>query len=129
MKDFIIRRKDGTPGYQLTSLLDDVHYGIDMIVRGEDLWPSSLAQLYLAEVLGFTTFMGATFYHHPLIMGPDSEKLSKSGGATSIQHLRKEHKTPADIYTMIAATLGFKTPVKNWEELFALMEINIGKYK
>jgi glutamyl/glutaminyl-tRNA synthetase len=115
--DFVVRKKDGDPAYQLASVIDDEHFGVDLIVRGMDLWPSTLAQLYLARVLGRNKFMETTFYHHPLITGPGGDKLSKSAGATSIQYLRKEGKTRADIYTTIAQNAGITEKVENWLEL------------
>jgi glutamyl/glutaminyl-tRNA synthetase len=101
MVDFVVRKKDGFPAYQLTSLIDDLYFGIDLIVRGEDLWPSTLAQLYLAQVLGEKAFADVTFCHHPLLTEPGGGKMSKSGGATSIQYLRREGKTAADIYALL----------------------------
>ena len=97
MTDFVVRRKDGFPAYQLTSVVEDVHFGIGLIVRGADLWHSTLAQLCLAEVLGYSSFLQATFHHHPLITGNDGAKLSKSAGATSIQYLRAHGASAADI--------------------------------
>ncbi len=101
MKDFVVKKKDGYPAYQLTSLIDDLHYGIDLIVRGEDLWPSTIAQHYLADVLGRSSFKEITFHHHPLIMETRDKKLSKSAGATSIKYLLEQGKTVADVYEMI----------------------------
>lgn len=98
---YMVRKKDGLPAYQLTSLLDDLHFGVDLIVRGTDLLPSTLAQLDLARNLGLEKFSQITFHHHSLIRGPKQEKLSKSDGATSIQYLRKAGKTLEDIKTMI----------------------------
>ncbi len=102
MKDFVIRKKDGAPAYQLTSILDDLYFGVDLIVRGQDLWPSTLAQLYLASFLpGGEEFKKACFYHHELLKDADGSKLSKSAGATSIQFLRREGRRPEEIYRMI----------------------------
>jgi glutamyl-tRNA synthetase len=98
---YIIRKKDGLPAYHLTSLIDDLHFGVDLIVRGNDLFPSTLAQLDLARNLGEDKFRQITFHHHAIIRGPKQEKLSKSEGATSIQFLRKAGKTLADIKKMI----------------------------
>jgi glutamyl-tRNA synthetase len=100
MRDFVVRKKDGFPSYQLASIIDDSHFGIDLIVRGEDLYHSSIAQIYLAEELGLENFTGASFYHHSLILGPDGKKLSKSAGDTSIHYLRNS-KTPREILDMI----------------------------
>ncbi len=123
MRDFIARRKDRIPAYQLISVLDDLHYGVDLVVRGDDLWASTLAQHYLAQALQLPAFAGTTFYHHPLIMGPDGNKLSKSEGATSVHYLRKEHKTVADIYNSIGRALRVDGDVRNWEELVAKLDI------
>jgi glutamyl-tRNA synthetase len=102
VKDFVVRKKDGFPAYQLTSLVDDLHFGVDLVVRGQDLWPSTLAQLYLAELLpGARAFANAVFHHHPLFIKADGSKLSKSAGDTSIQFLRREGKTQADVYGMM----------------------------
>ncbi|WP_153796579.1 glutamate--tRNA ligase family protein [Foetidibacter luteolus] len=102
MQYFIVRKKDGFPSYQLASLLDDVYYEVDLIVRGQDLWPSTVAQHYLSLLLPETAaFRSSAFHHHPLIMEPGGKKLSKSAGAVSIQYLRKQGKTADDIYSMI----------------------------
>ena len=102
MKDFVVRKKDGSPAYQLTSILDDLHFGVDLIVRGQDLWPSTLAQQYLAGLLpGGGAFADACFYHHDLLTEEGGSKMSKSAGATSKQFLRKEGCRPEDIYEMI----------------------------
>jgi len=102
VKDFVVRKKDGMPAYQLTSLVDDLHFGIDLIVRGLDLWSSTLAQLYLAELLPEGAgFANATFHHHVLFTDADGNKLSKSAGAASIQFLRREGKTPGEIFGMM----------------------------
>jgi glutamyl/glutaminyl-tRNA synthetase len=105
MKDLVVRKKDGFPAYQLTSILDDLHFGVDLIVRGRDLWPSTLGQMYLAGLLpGGAAFAGACFHHHALLE-EGGAKLSKSEGATSVQFLRGEGKTAGDIYGMIEAFL------------------------
>ena len=90
MGDFVIRKKDGSAAYQLASLVDDEDFGIDTIVRGEDLLGSTAAQLYLAELLNFFHFRrSVTFYHHPLLTDDDGGKLSKSAGAASLKAMRE----------------------------------------
>jgi len=120
MENFVVRKKDGFPAYQLTSLIDDIFYEVDLIVRGQDLWPSTLAQMLLANVVGEGNIFGsATFYHHPLIMETAYKKLSKSAGVTSIKYLRENDKNPAAIFTLIAGMAGIEQPVNNWEQLAA----------
>ncbi|NDC40304.1 MAG: tRNA glutamyl-Q synthetase [Chitinophagia bacterium] len=102
MRYFIVRRKDGLPAYQLASVADDLHFGVHLIVRGEDLWDSTIAQLYLARLAGWDAFGEVRFHHHPLLSAGDGQKLSKSKGATSVQYLRKAGWTASDILNHIA---------------------------
>ncbi|MBB6127221.1 glutamate--tRNA ligase family protein [Mucilaginibacter lappiensis] len=126
MQNFVIRKKDGFPAYQLTSVIDDLHYGVDLIIRGQDLWSSTLAQHELALALGKNEFLDITFHHHPLLTDELSQKLSKSAGATSVLYLRQIGKTPAQIYTMIAGILGLDMVISNWEHL---AEVILSSYK
>lgn len=121
MRDFVVRKKDGFPAYQLASLVDDLHFNIDLIVRGEDLWPSTLAQLYLASVLKKDAFQKCTFHHHPLLLSPEGRKLSKSAGSVSIRHYRKEGLVAADVYSSISRMLGLPE-ARNRKELAARIE-------
>lgn len=116
MEDFIIRKKDTAPAYQLASVVDDIHFGVDLIVRGNDLVNSSWAQLFLAGLLPENTFSKSTFYHHPLIMEDREHKLSKSAGSTSIHGLRKIGKTKAEIYQQLGAFMGFDTSISSLQE-------------
>jgi len=117
MKNFIVRKKDGYPAYQLTSLLDDTHFGVDLIVRGEDLWPSTIAQHYLAYILGIKTFGQATFHHHKLLTTADDTKLSKSAGATSIQCMRSQGMLPAGLYAQIGKMMTTGIELARWNDL------------
>ncbi len=72
----IIRKKDGQFAYQLTSVVDDVYYGVTHIVRGEDLYPSSLIQVALKNLI-YPELQNWSFHHHYLWKN-DGRKLSKS---------------------------------------------------
>ncbi len=117
LTDFIVRKRDGFPAYQLCSVIDDLHYGVDFIVRGKDLWPSTIAQHHLGKLLGENAFGSIHFYHHKLLSGLNGEKLSKSSGSTSIQHLRSAGLQPNEIYTLIAHLLGHQGEIGHFSAL------------
>jgi glutamyl/glutaminyl-tRNA synthetase len=95
--------------------VDDIHFGVDLVVRGEDLLESTVAQLYLSTKLQPNNFAETAFYHHKLMHDSEGEKLSKSVGATSIQYLRGQGHKPSDIYTLLAKMLSIPEPVANWQ--------------
>jgi glutamyl/glutaminyl-tRNA synthetase len=113
---YVVRKKDKDPAYQLSSLIDDLHFGVDLIVRGQDLFPSTLAQLDLARILGKEEFAKTTFYHHPLLKGLDQNKLSKSAGAYSIRQLRQEGKRLGDVFQLLGKSLGLQEEIKSFQE-------------
>jgi glutamyl/glutaminyl-tRNA synthetase len=116
MKDFVVRRRDGFAGYQLCSVIDDGQFEIDLVVRGEDLLTSSLAQLYLASKINADNFLNATFHHHRLLTNEAGLKLSKSAGDTSLKFLITQGHTAEDIYEMISKKAGLQ-PCRSWQEL------------
>lgn len=121
LKNFVVRRKDGLPAYQLASVVDDLNFGIDFIVRGEDLWPSTLAQLYLAAVLEAPAFTAIRFFHHPLLVDASGEKLSKSAGSFSVKHWREKGKSRADLLAYLGEQLCVPKPVNKEDELTAAL--------
>jgi glutamyl-tRNA synthetase len=94
-----------------------------LIVRGQDLYPSTLAQLDLARLLGKDTFAQTIFYHHPLLKSQDQKKLSKSAGSNSIQQLREEGKTLADLFLLLGKSLGIKEELRSFEEFNQSLEL------
>ncbi len=116
--DFVIRRKDGIPAYQVASVVDDTLYGVNLIVRGLDLLDSSVAQVFLAKKMGMEAFAQTQFYHHPLLLDHQGNKLGKSAGASSLRSLREQHASPAIFLQQIAAYLGLpKRPYQRLNDL------------
>lgn len=72
--DFILKRGDGAFAYQLAVVVDDYLAGVNQVVRGDDLLPSTPRQIYLQRLLGFPQ---PDYCHLPLVTGPDGSKLSK----------------------------------------------------
>lgn len=115
MHFFVVKKKDGDPAYQLTSVADDIYFGIDLIVRGEDLWSSSCAQIQLSGELPGQPLSQVSFFHHPLVR-EGKQKLSKSDGALAIKNMRENGLSREDIYITAAHHLGLKGPIHSIPE-------------
>lgn len=125
MRHPVVRRKDGLPAYQLASVADDCHFGVNWVVRGQDLYASTVIQCYIAQKLGQVAFADITFYHHPLLKGADGKKLSKSAGSTALKTIAASSPSPAPIYEMLsAALLPQEPPARSASELLERTSIS-----
>ncbi len=81
LDDFIVRRADGSPIYQLAVVVDDALMGVTHVLRGDDHQSNTPKQILLYQALDFPL---PRFGHVPMILGPDKKKLSKRHGAMSV---------------------------------------------
>lgn len=79
--DYVIAKSDGTPTYQFAVVADDHAQGVTLVIRGNDLFPSTHRQILLYQAFGWDV---PGFAHLPMILGADKQKLSKRHGATSL---------------------------------------------
>jgi glutamyl/glutaminyl-tRNA synthetase len=102
--DLVVRDRDGNWTYAFSVVVDDLRQGIDLVIRGRDLLTATAAQIRLGRLLERAA--PATFAHHPLILGADGRKLSKTDGDTSVRDLRAAGRTPAELIGEAAAAVG-----------------------
>jgi glutamyl-Q tRNA(Asp) synthetase len=101
--DMLIRDRLGNWTYQFAVAVDDWRQGVDLVIRGVDLLPSTGRQIQLARLLGRT--MPPTYMHHPLVMKTPDQKLSKSDRATAIRELRAAGWTREQVFAELARLL------------------------
>lgn len=94
--DFIIKRRDELFAYQLAIVVDDARQNITEVVRGADLLSSTHRQIYLQQLLNYTT---PGYSHLPLAVDQTGNKISKSGQAKKVDINNKEK--------LLASTLDF----------------------
>lgn len=105
--DFVLRRGDGVPAYNLAVVVDDALSGIDQVVRGDDLLTSAPRQAYLAGLLGYPR---QAYVHVPLALNADGRRLAKRDGAVTLGELGV-----ARAWTLITESLGW--PATDMTEL------------
>jgi len=101
--DFVLRRNDGVTAYNLAVVVDDAEQGIDQVVRGDDLLPSTPRQAYLASLLDIPS---PEYAHVPLMVNNDGARLAKRDGAVTLQDLADAGTPPAAVRDRLLESLG-----------------------
>ncbi len=107
--DFVVRRGDGVPAYNLAVVVDDAAQRIDQVVRGDDLLTSSPRQAYLATLLGYPE---PVYAHVPLVLNADGARLAKRDGAVTLAEIGVKRA-----FAQITESLGW--PARDMAELLA----------
>lgn len=102
--DVLVKDRLGNWTYQFAVVVDDLEQGVDLVIRGEDLLPSTGRQIRLARMLGRAE--PAAFAHHPLIRHSSGQKLSKANRDTGIRDLRASGVGPAFVLGQAAYLTG-----------------------
>ena len=98
--DFVVRRGDGVPAYNLAVVVDDATQGIDQVVRGDDLLASSPRQAYLARMLEYAE---PTYAHVALVLNEDGARLAKRDGAVTLTEIGVKR-----VVRQISSSLGWR---------------------
>ena len=115
--DFIIVRSDGSAGFHLAVVIDDMTMEVTHVIRGDDHLTNAVRHVLLFEALGART---PKFLHHSLLMGPDGSKLSKRHGSTSVSDYREKgylHEALANYLALLSWSPG------DDREIFLLPEL------
>lgn len=101
--DPILWTKAGLPAYHLAVCADDIAQGVTDVVRGEDLREAAALHSRLWRMLGAAP---PRWWHLPLLMDSDGQRMSKRQGSLTIASLREAGATPDRIAGFCAWSAG-----------------------
>jgi glutamyl-tRNA synthetase len=101
--DFVVRRGDGVPAYNLAVVADDAHQGIVEVVRGRDLLEGTPRQAWLCDRLGLPR---PRWVHVPLVVSPGSERLAKRHGSITRRALAADGLDSSALLGLMGTSLG-----------------------
>lgn len=105
--DFVIARRDRSPGYQLAVVVDDAHQGVTEVLRGDDLLPSTARQWLLQRALGVPH---PRWVHVPLVVDEAGRRLAKRADDLSLAELRALGVDPRAVVSWAARASGMDVP-------------------
>jgi len=117
LDNFILLRKDGSPTYMLSVVVDDFDMGVNMVIRGDDHLNNAFRQFYIYKNMNWKL---PEYAHIPLIHGEDGKKLSKRHGAISVTDFKENGYLKESIINNLIL-LGWAPPTKN--EIIEIDEI------
>lgn len=96
--DAVLGRKDIGVSYHIAVVTDDALQKVTHVVRGQDLEAATDLHVLLQALLRLPT---PIYYHHALLREAEGDKLSKSKGSETLDDLRQNGATPADVRAML----------------------------
>ena len=107
--DFIVARHRAGHSYQLAVVADDDAMGVNQVIRGADLVPSTPRQILLFRRLGRPL---PTFGHVPLAVDADGRRLAKRDGSLKLSTLRAAGVDPRRLAGSLIHSCGWSASVE-----------------
>jgi len=99
LDDFIIARSDGSPTYNFCVVIDDWDMKVSHVIRGDDHINNTPRQINVLAALDAPI---PNYAHLSMILGDDSQKLSKRHGAVSVMTYKDDGYLPEAIKNYLA---------------------------
>jgi glutamyl-Q tRNA(Asp) synthetase len=99
--DVVLARRDTPTSYHLAVAVDDDFQGINLVVRGTDLFTSTHIHRLLQSLLGLSQ---PNYHHHALLTDASGRRYAKRDRALTLRELRRAGKSPGDVFAMAGLT-------------------------
>ncbi len=100
VSDPVLIRADGQFLYTMASVVDDIDFGINYVIRGSDHVTNTATQIQLLDSFGVSK---PSFAHHSLLVGPKGEPLSKRMNNLPLKDLKESGLEPQAILIFMAS--------------------------
>jgi glutamyl-tRNA synthetase len=106
--DFLVGRHTIGPSYQLAVVADDAAMGVNQVIRGSDLVPSTPRQILLYRRLGWPE---PRFGHVPLTVTPDGRRLAKRDSSVKLSSLQNAGVDPRRLVGSLIHSCGWSDSI------------------
>lgn len=125
----VLLRSDGSPTYHLASVVDDIDYNINLIIRGMDHLSNVSKQLIIALSLAQVNYPNAQQFvdhlmwaHVGLIMH-QKKKMSKRDAASNVLHYLNQDMDPG-VLLQWALPLGWGHPDPQFDRQYPVLTLD-----
>jgi glutamyl-Q tRNA(Asp) synthetase len=95
--DVVLARKDTPTSYHLAVTVDDALQGVNLVTRGEDLFPATHIHRLLQALLMLPT---PRYRHHRLLTDASGRRYAKRDRALTLRALREAGHAPEEVCAM-----------------------------
>lgn len=124
--DVVLRRADGVIAYHLATAIDELVFGINEVVRGQDLAEVFAAQSSVIHCFGMPT---PRYRYVPLLCDASGRKLSKRNHVQGVGPLRDRGTPPASVLGRLASDLDLVPSNSALSSQELLEELRTRQYK
>ncbi|MDR2464526.1 MAG: glutamate--tRNA ligase [Holosporales bacterium] len=121
LSDPVVIKEDGTFLYTMSSVIDDLDFGITHIIRGEDHVTNTAIQIQLLEALNNSQHVNITFAHLALLFDQSGQPLSKRLGSFCLKNLRHDGIEPMALNCFLAS-LGSSSQLCITQDMLKLVQ-------
>lgn len=104
--DVVLARRDTPVSYHLAVSLDDHVQGVNLVVRGKDLFASTHVHRLLQALLGLST---PIYDHHELLTDASGRRYAKRNRSLTIRSLRQAGKSPTEVKVLAGLSVEIQT--------------------
>lgn len=96
--DVVLARKDTPTSYHLAVTFDDALQGVNLVVRGQDLFTATHVQRLLQYLLDLPT---PDYLHHGLVSDMKGQRLAKRNKSATLKSIRESGYSSNDVHKLI----------------------------
>ncbi|WP_169567080.1 tRNA glutamyl-Q(34) synthetase GluQRS [Sneathiella limimaris] len=96
--DVVLARKETPTSYHLAVTFDDALQGVNLVVRGQDLFEATYLHCLLQHLLSLPT---PRYLHHGLVSDLKGRRLAKRDKSATIRDIREQGYSPEEVRKLI----------------------------
>jgi glutamyl-tRNA synthetase len=113
----VLMKSDGTPSYHFATVIDDIQYGINLVIRGTDHISNTIKHAYIYDALGAPM----PYYAHVGLIHQGGKKISKRDGTGALSFYQENGYLPEAVLNSLLM-LGWGHPDPSFDKKYPTVD-------